>query len=149
MDDTNNNTNVRNTLIIMSVVIILIIVGYLGKYLILGGANYSKTTSAALLVGQVAQSLDISNGKTVSISATNNFTLQNTKYFDNSTWVVTKVIPLNNQANNGIVVMQKVGQFYQSVLGPGSSFPSSAVQGLPTDVQQYLNSLGLVYDASN
>ncbi len=144
-----NNSSRKKIYTVGILILVLLLAGFSIKKIILGNTTTVNLSSAAPLVGQVAQSTSIMNGSNINTSVLNNFTLQNVTYYDNGTWALAHVTVPNNQADNGMVVMQKVGGFYVAVLGPGSLFPNSAIQGLPQDIQQYLNTKGYVYAPSS
>lgn len=71
---------------------------------------------------------------------------QKLRYFDGNDWIVASVTPVGNAITPGVLVLQKQHGLYTVVLGPGSAFPVTAVDAIPTDVAQYLDSIGVIYE---
>ena len=131
---------------VLSIFLMLVlVVGFIAKGLILG-EKVVNLGPAEPLYGQISQlSLNGSGGN--KILSADDYTLSNQQYLDNNAWVVTKFTPPNNQGDAGYVLMNKIGPFYEVVLGPGTVFPSN-LSGIPTSVQAYLSSQGLFEQGS-
>jgi hypothetical protein len=142
----NELSSIKLPLAIIGALVLLLLIGIVFKSLIVG-APVVRLQPAPALYGQVSQTLLIGTGGN-KILSDKNFTLQNPVYFDSNSWVVVRFIPKDKSGDNATVVMQKIGPFYQVVLGPGTEFPSND-QGLPSDVYSYLQSKGLIDAASN
>jgi hypothetical protein len=76
------------------------------------------------------------------------YNLKDTNYFDNNTWLVTRLV-FTNGANDAMVVMKKEQGIFKVVLGPSSIFPDTSLMTLPNDVAIYLTRLGAVYGVVN
>ena len=141
---TGNNRLIPSRSLIVKVVVLAVIVtvGLVTDAILNGGATYIKLPSAPPILGQATQS---QVNKINNVKKSSNYTLQNTHSFYSGNWIVTNLTPTGNTGGQTIVVMEKIGQFYQTVLGPGTSFPSNVTQGLPSDVSSYLNRTGAVY----
>jgi len=128
-------------------VFLLLAAGIVGNRIITGGAAVVTLPSAPLLLGQATQPLLATSlpGARPTVSG---YTIRNVRYFDSNTWAIAQLVPPKNGGDITTVAMQMVGPFYQTILGPGTSFSSNATTGLPTDVTQYLNSRGQVYNAN-
>ncbi len=122
-------------------------VGSIGRQLLLGGSRPVSLSSAPALSGLVAQSLT-SSGDSQPPLAGKDFELKNERHFGND-WVVLEIAPLQNKSNAGLVVLQKISGTYEVVLGPGTSFDSSYLLSVPSDVAAYLSAKGVTYDAVN
>ena len=72
------------------------------------------------------------------------FNLQTIYYFDDNSWAVARITPVNNNLQASLVVAKKVAGGYQIVLGPGTLFRQSDLQKLPKDVAAYLYSIGAI-----
>lgn len=148
MNNSDNNTKLTSirVLVVLGLLVLILAGGQLVIQAITGGASVATPQGAQPIVGQAAQPL-IDKNSANSTQDTAAYSLQHIVYFDNNTWLVAKLTTQNSKANEGSVVMQKVGAFYQPVLGPGTNFQANSVNGMPADVAQYLNSKGLVYNA--
>ncbi len=135
----------RRKIVIISVFIVPLFALWVTKLLILGGANQVTLQSADPLVGRISQALTSTDRVGLPIAG-RDYTLKNTKYFDNNGWVVVSVKGKNNTITDGLFVLKQTNGVYSVVLGPGTSFPSSATVAMPTDVQQYLKDGGYLYD---
>jgi len=140
--------NLRQLLISSGSLIILVIAIFIVKAAVLHGPVV-ELQSAPPLTGVIAQSLGTSGSNRSLPVAGKDFILQNTRYFDNQSWVVTLVAPIRSNADRATVILRNNHGLYQVVLGPGTAFPSSSLQSLPGDVSQYLLNKGLVYESSN
>ncbi len=134
----------KSYMVWFSVIIVLLIALIFMRSIVFGGATPIQLNSAPALTGQISQALASSRTNTVAVYG-KDYKLDNTIYFENKTWVVTNIVGLGT-ITDGVVVMNKQAGIYQVVLGPGSSFASTSLQGLPSDVAQYLNQKGLIYE---
>ena len=142
-----NPVNIRRFGTQIFILILAIAVGLVSSKLILG-ASYIKLANAPVLYGQIAQSLIIGTGAN-KVLIVKNYAIKDQEYIDNGSWVIAQFNPQGNQGDNNSVVMQKVGPFYEVVLGPGSAFPNYLQYGLPFDVYQDMVINGLIYEPNN
>jgi hypothetical protein len=142
---TDNNFSNRVLVIGIAFLVIVFIAAQVTAHVLMNGSTNVTIGSASPLLGQAAQTL-VNKTNT---PTTAGYTLRDIKYFDNRTWALATIAPpAKSNADPGMVIMEKVGQFYIPVVGPGTSIPSTLTQGLPTDLSQYLTTKGLVYNAS-
>ena len=136
------NRNNRLALVILAILITVAVIMRSS----LGSTPVIKLGAGPALAGSVSQSLYNGGHQGYVPIEGIDYTLQNTKYFDNGTWVITTVSPIKQTSfDTSLVVLNQGDGFYQAVLGPGSAFPSSALRSLPSDVGQYLKTKGVIY----
>ena len=123
-------------------VIALFIVSLAIKYIILDGVGVTRLQTGPPLAGSIAPSLAPANSKSIPVVG-ENFKILSTRYFDDKQWAVASVASLPDM-DLAILVLEKIDGVYTVVLGPGTSFPSSAAQSMPADVAVYLQSRGLI-----
>jgi hypothetical protein len=141
----------KTPIIILSIVTLILLVAVSNaKSIIYGGTQLKTLSSAPALSGQISQALaSTSDGElTMPIYGTD-YTLQDTKYFDNSNWVVTTIKPLSNDMNRSVVVLEKQSGVYAVVLGPGSAFPETTSLSMPSSLGHYLKQQGMFYAATD
>jgi flagellar basal body-associated protein FliL len=68
---------------------------------------------------------------------TTNATITSIAYFNNNVWAV---VVFQTDGNIGIVVTQYNAQYgsWETLLGPGTTFTTDSLQGIPQNVQDYL-----------
>jgi hypothetical protein len=115
------------------------------RTIVLGHYSQVQLDAATGITGQVSQAFT-SGGSTTLPVYNQDFTLSNTRYFENNAWVVTTIVPKKNDFNQSFLVMQKKNGVYVPILGPGTAFPRTVTENLPDKVGLYLYSLGAVYD---
>jgi hypothetical protein len=127
--------------------VVLIAISVVSKNIILNGVPQTKLQVAPPLAGTLSQSLITYKSKDVLPVIGKDFTIQSTQYFNNQQWAVVLVssVPDNN---NAILVLEKLNGNYQVVLGPGTSFSTTDIQTMPSNVISYLTSKGLVSSAT-
>ena len=136
----------RRRVIILVCELILVSVGvHFARYVIL-----HRLPVTDLPISQVStaasQSLTVASGANPIVGK--NYTINSVNYFDNGSWAIVNVQPINNYASPATIIMRKQADSYRTVLGPGSNFSSNSVQNLPTPVLYYLNSHSLVSDST-
>ncbi len=126
----------RKTIIAIIGLVILFVLADGARSIILGGGKVYTLASGPALTGAISQSLAVNSaspipveGKDYSFSAA---------YFDNQTWAVGVIQPLNNSINPSVVVLEKKDGVFQVVLPPGSAIASSELHILPADVAAYV-----------
>jgi hypothetical protein len=139
----------RKQLTPLALLIALLVIAFTLQSLLLHGQPVVRLAAGPPLAGIVSQSLGISGANNSLPVVNKDYTLQNINYFNDRSWVVVSVVPINNNADKTIVVMHMTGGLYQVVLGPGSAFPDTYLQNLPADVSQYLMNRGVVYEPAN
>lgn len=145
--DVNNKTNyIKPFVIVVGILVVAVVGGHYGDSLILGRVPVIKL-SPSPLTNTISQSLGANASGTVP-AVNKNFSIHSITYFLNNTWAVVYVTPINNDANNAIVVVHKNNGRYTTVLGPGTEFPADSLPQLPTQVLFYLNSQGMVSNES-
>ena len=140
----------RSVTILSIIALILLIAVASIKSTIYGGTKSVTLSSAPALTGQISQALASSNNGqlTMPLYGTD-YTLQNTKYFNNNDWVVTTIKPITNTMNQSVVVLEKKAGVYSVVLGPGTAFPETTALSMPGSLGQYLKQQGMFYGATN
>jgi hypothetical protein len=111
---------------------------HFARYYILDRAPV-VTLQKGALASTVSQSLTNSPDNVAPVIG-KNYTIQSVTYFDNDAWAVVRINPVNNYASPAVIVLHLQNGSYKTILGPGSSFPSSSAQNVPTTVLYYLNS---------
>jgi hypothetical protein len=141
----------KTPIIILSIVtFVLIIAVSNAKSIIYGGTELKTLSSAPALTGQISQVLASSSNGTLDVPIYGkDYSLQNTKYFENKSWVVTTIKPLRNNMNQNVVVLKKQAGVYAVVLGPGSAFPETTSLSMPSSLSQYLKQQGMFYAATD
>jgi hypothetical protein len=129
----------------LCVVLVLLILVPVIKHDILGGATYINLPSAPPLAGVVSQSLGGASNNGGSFPVDGKDYKLSVRYFDNTTWAVGIIQPLNSSINGSTVVLEKQQGTYQAVIGPASAVPTTELQGLPTDVSDYTKANIAVY----
>jgi hypothetical protein len=141
--------NIKRYTILATLIIFIIIASSIARSQILGGAKiYNLTVTDQLLSGIIAQSTVSTGGKVILPLYQKDFTLLRVSYFDNNTWVVAKIVPLNNSVTEAYVILQFKNGMYHVVLGPGTAFDNSYVQSMPADLGQYLGHKGIFYETT-
>ena len=125
----------------------IIIVTYVARSLILGGATVATLQPGPALSGTVAQSLSTSGNNASMPRAGKDFNLKIVRYFDSNSWVVVSAASPNKTNETNTVILQRIDGMYQAVLGPGTAFPNGYLQSLPSDVAQYLSAEGVIYES--
>jgi hypothetical protein len=140
----------HKTPIILTIVAVVLLAAIASApSIIYGNARPAHISAAPALTGQISQALATStNGQFTMPTYGKDYTLQNTKYFDGNSWVVTTIKPLSENMNRSLVVLQKQSGVYTVVLGPGSAFPRTTQLSMPGNLAAYLNSQGVFYDAA-
>ncbi len=127
---------------------LLLVIPLLGAAIIqraiLGGSIIVKLKPAPLLTGQVSQSLGANPDGSLPTYG-KDYALQ-VRFFDNNVWMVGNIKSLKNTTDTAVIVMEKQGGSYRTMLGPGSAFPLTQVQSLPNDVGAYLSSQAAIYE---
>jgi ABC-type xylose transport system substrate-binding protein len=114
--------------------------------LVLDGLSLTTLSPAPPLSGVVSQSLsNLGSHGSLPIEG-KDYVLSSVRYFDNQTYAVAQVKPLNQVADPGSLVLQQINGTYRVILGPGTAFSSVDTQELPNDVVQYLKSQALIYE---
>jgi hypothetical protein len=132
-----------NRIIAIVIILILLVIAPTIKHDLLG-AQYVTLSSASALSGAVSQSLGGASGSSPLPVEGKDYTLS-LQYFDNNTWAVGLIKPLNNSFNASTVVLQKQQGTFQAVVGPASAAPSTLLQSLPTNVADYTRAHMAVY----
>lgn len=139
----------RMPIILTIIAIVLVFSLKPAKSLIYGDAPLIQLKGAPALSGQISQALASSDGNQLTLPTYGtDYTLKNTRYFENNTWVVTTITPLHSDMNSGVVVLKKEAGVYTVVLGPGSAFSRSITVSLPDSLGRYLNQQGYLYDSA-
>jgi hypothetical protein len=101
-----------------------------------------QSLQAAHTQKQLSQS--VSSSVLTPHSKIGSYSVQDPHYFSGG-WVVATIQPGDTSNDPAIFIAQKdqTGQ-YQLKLGPGTSFSTDTVRGLPSDVVQYLASQNLL-----
>ncbi|MEI9913493.1 MAG: hypothetical protein WDN66_00540 [Candidatus Saccharibacteria bacterium] len=135
----NQPTHIKKYVGLGLVLVVVLIAGIVVRSSVIGN-KYVQLNKAQPLYGQISQVLLTGTGGNKVLSA-NDYKLSGVKYLDNQAWVVAHFTQPGSQG--GYVLLNKVGQFYQVVLGPGTLFPAN-LTGIPSDVTQYLSNNGLL-----
>lgn len=139
--------SMNRSIVSMGIVFVLLLLVLINiKPVLFGGAKVVTLKSAPPLTSQISQAFTSSaNTGPLPVSG-KDYTLTDTKYFDNRQWVVTSIKPLNQTITEGMAILQLQHGIYTVVLGPGTAFASTDVQTMPADLVQYLNQVGIIYD---
>lgn len=134
----------------IAIILVILLAGaFVAQRVLLGGISTTSLKKGPKLGGIVSQSLFTGNGSTTLPVDGTDYSITGSYSFYNGSWYVVRIKPgSNNELDGGTVVLQKVQNYYKVVLGPGSAFPSTALQGLPSDVSLYLSDSGAVYEPS-
>jgi hypothetical protein len=139
----------KRPVVIYLCLMVLIIVSVIARQIILGGSPQIKLTPAAPLSGVVSESLaNLGQNGSLPIEG-KDYTLHDVRYFNNRAYAVVSVTPLSKATDASTLVLKAASGTYQVVLGPGTAFSNSDVQGLPADVTQYLKTKVVVYEPAN
>jgi hypothetical protein len=71
-----------------------------------------------------------------------------TKYFDNKTWCVVTVLPINGFSDQQIIIYQIKNNVLDEIAGPILSINRDTLSSYPKDVQQYLKDYNLISGAN-
>jgi preprotein translocase subunit SecG len=138
--------NVRPFISLYVVLLIILVLSFGIKSLILGGHQSIRLEAAPSLSGAVSQGLFESTTATRLAQPGIDYTLAKTTYLQAGAWAVTTMKPIGPAADNGTLVLRKVGDAYQVVLGPGTSFSTAQTKSLPGVVTNFLIASGdLIY----
>jgi hypothetical protein len=130
----------------VSLLVIFLLVGIIGRSILLGGASVETLGPAPGISGEISQSL-VSSSQNGLPMAGKDFVIKSTTYFDTNTWVVVIVGTVADPTNESTIVMQKVSGVYQIVIGPGTAFTTQQVANFPADVISFISSHGtLIYN---
>ena len=131
------------TLITILVLLAFFAVAGTSRRIILGSTTAITLQSAQPLSGAVSQSLGTTAGGSLPVAG-KDYRLS-TKYFDNNTWAVGSITPINNDFDASTVVLKKSNGVYQVAISPTNALPSGQLHGLPADVTNYLRARVAVY----
>lgn len=123
--------------------LILLVASLFAKHVILGGMYLTSLKAAPPLAGSIAPSLASAGSKNTLPQAGKDFKILKVNYFDNQQWAVVLVAHIPDM-NSATLLLQKLNGVYAVVLGPGTTFPASTAQSMPSDVAAYLMSKGLL-----
>jgi hypothetical protein len=132
-------SKVRSWVIVLGSVLVA---SLLVRQALTGGLRVVSLDSAPAFSGLVAQSL---GGQSEMPVPGRDFNLKDVKYFEDNSWIVADVAPINKKSDPGTVVIHKQNGALVVVLGPGSDFDSSFLVSLPADVGNYLKSKGVIH----
>jgi hypothetical protein len=133
----------RNTIIATVVLLILFALAGSSRNIILGSASTATLPSAPALAGTISQALGQTSTGSLPVDGTD-FHLS-TKYFDNNTWAVTYITPINGDFDPSTAVLKKTNGIYQIAISPTNALPNGELFGLPKDVANYLRGRVAVY----
>lgn len=137
-------------IIMLGIVCLVLLVGpMVFSNAVLGNTSAIKLQPTAAFAGPISQALAGPNTSGATPVYGKDFTLNKANYFDNNVWAVISIKPLNNSLNGSTTVLHQQNGDYQIVLAPSSAFPSSIMNGLPADLQNYLMTQRLVYVSPN
>ncbi|HEX4662179.1 MAG TPA: hypothetical protein VH144_01035 [Candidatus Saccharimonadales bacterium] len=139
----------RQKIIYITIMVVIVVgVTVTLRQLILGGKDVTTSDKNATDT-QILQSINGGStcGGPETLNISNVYTVDNKKYFDNNAWLVAHITPKDpGTAESAYVVMRGTNNIYSVVVGPGSDFPRDSLVDVPTDVVNYLDSLGFVSD---
>lgn len=138
------NMTAKRIIAVCSIFVLPLLILWITRLLLLGGANQVVLQPGSPLVGRISQALTTTN-QGVPVPGVD-YKIQSAAYFDDQKWAVVSIKGINNTVTDGLVVLQQVKGVYSVVLGPGTSFPAPSVLAMPKDVQQYLKNGGYLYD---
>jgi hypothetical protein len=131
-----------NRSIALVVIVILLFLAPTIKHDVLG-ASYISLPAAPPLAGVVSQALGTGGTNPLPVEG-KDYTIS-TQYFNNKSWAVGLIKPLNNSLNASTIVLEQKQGTYQVVVGPASAAPSSQLQSLPIVVGDYVRAHMAVY----
>jgi len=116
--------------------------------LVIGGKPVVRLGQASALGGIIAQSLGTTDRALP--QENKDFTITDLHYFGGRAWVVATV-KQKDAGNDGsaVLVLKSSSGSYDVVLGPGTAFPKSYLQSLPSDVGQYVSERAASYEPVN
>lgn len=128
-------------LIIIGLGIVLIFIGATSiiRHAILGGATV-KTPATTSVTQQITQSVTSTPATSPTPVFSSDVVVKNIKYFDNKTWLVATIDQKSVPGNIAYIIMQKTGEAYTTVSGPGTDFAGILPKDTPNDVAQYIRS---------
>lgn len=138
------NNNFRQFSTWASLVLIAFILSFTSGGIILSGIYETKLKTQSMSPLEQAVSLDLLSPNSGQIPTPGkDFKLTKSTYFDNNSWVIANIsyLPDNNAA---ALVLEKINNVYDVVLGPATAFSLSSTYSLPGDVAQYLTSNYLI-----
>lgn len=135
----------RQLLKAVAVLLGMVVITLVLKSIILQGLSLVELGSAPPLAGVVSQSLGRPGSKTELPVAGKDYTLRDTRYFNNGQWAAATIVPTQSNGDTVIVIMQKINGTYQVVLGPANEFSSSYLYTLPPELSQYLSQKGVLH----
>jgi hypothetical protein len=94
--------------------------------------------NAALQLSSAPTTLSLSN-LTIPLGSAG-VSITNVVYFYSNTWAIVYMSQDQNSAGIAVAQYDAANQSWSVAIGPGTYFPSSSVQNLPTQVQEYLYS---------
>jgi hypothetical protein len=134
----------KKILILFLLTLLIFIISEISKGVILGGASAINLQPASPLSNAVSQNISsLNSSKTLPLNG-EEYSLSNVHYFENKNWVVATVTLKDPSPDQATVVLQKLNNTYYDVLGPGTAFSVTNLQGLPSDVSQYLSTSGVL-----
>jgi hypothetical protein len=144
--NTENNRYLRKLGIRLGVVVVLLLAMLLIKPLVLNGGKVVRLQPAALLTGQIAQSLGSMSSLPI---PGKDFQLQDVTYFENKQWAYVHIQPTGPNTQDSFAILHQKDGIYTVVLGPGTAFSSDTTNNLPDSVGLFLIHKGMVYDSTN
>jgi len=133
----------RRTFIAICVLALLCVVAISAHNIILGGARSVTLASAPPYAGVISQALGENSQHQLPVDNVD-YTVT-TQNFDNADWVVGEIIPLKQNFDQSVVVLERSNGIYRVVVNPTNALPAGALIGIPNDVANYLRSHVAIY----
>jgi len=141
--------DIRRIAVLALIALAIFLTGTLCRQAILGSGTQVNLKTTDELSGPIALTLAGAAENTNTPSGADDFKLANTRFFDNHNWAVTTIVPTKINTDKATAVLHKQDGIFRLVLGPGTAFDGTELDGLPNDVAKYLNLQGLVYVPGN
>jgi hypothetical protein len=134
----------RSTLIFIAAIIVATAILSIAIPKIFLG-NTIKQEGDESLIPTIAENISDPTSSTPLLQEGSDFTVSSERYFSGKQWLVVTVSPIKESAADpAVIVLQLKDSKYVTVIGPGTAFDESDLTILPSDVTQYLKSLGRV-----
>lgn len=133
----------KTTMKVISISVCLFASSLIFRQLFLESTNIINLNSGSYLSGAISQAL-ASTSKNAEEGV--NYSISSKQFFDNNSYAVVIIKPLNNSSFTGIIVFKETDGLYTPIIGPGTEINVNYLISLPKDLTQYLINSGYTYE---
>jgi len=127
----------RQSLVFKAVLAVILLLAIFGcRRLVLGGAKPISLKSDSLTAAIESSFASPASSSYMPIDG-QDYSISQVSYFDDGSWAVAQLTPINNLSDPAKVVLKKDGS-YRTVMGPSNFFTDSDYAKLPADVTDFI-----------